>query len=573
MGNNFLSTFIFPFKLEQKQGRVDLNHVRELLKKAQAKVWKPDEFKITDGKGQCRTNRYNEFYYFHPFVRDVLLSKPDEKDVACFSRNDYDKLTLKYQKDGESDTITAKINSITAKINSISLHLFDVGVGFLSIETEKDNNIDFQKLLTYNDLTRRVYPPFLKENLVKLDPIKNDTILPDEITLSRTNPTDPSKIEKTLTESFENDTLEKCLNDAKPFLSNIIQELLAPFQFRANMKKNDMARDVIYYMPFTDDRMFVISWFLPEPSNPADHKIAELILNPTTGSGKKASSFLTGTSGTAKKEYSYKNSEEWYKFVFVDGKEKGIHNAEMMEKLIAPHTYARHVEDGSLYGMSRYSFVCLCKEDNEKTYHEIIKGHMQSMYFRMAILVILQRAILLKFSEDIGAIAKDFDGKTVIDDASVLHGNFIKYINKYRTLEASPQEQGIEIYNQWMDIFDIERLFQEAQREISDMAEYIENKIESNRNDKMAIITIIGVPLAIIGLILSFWQTFNESFLQHQSTYLPCLKQWAFLSQVPSTIINCVTVCIIGIIIGLIMLGVLLPIVRSGKRLKKRWKP
>lgn len=63
-------------------------------------------------------------------------------------------------------------------------------------------------------------------------------------------------------------------------------------------------------------------------------------------------------------------------------------------------------------------------------------------------------------------------------------------------MKLPPQEQGIEIYNQWMELLNLEKLYNELQREISELAGYVENKIEAETNNRVAMIYLYGASFS-----------------------------------------------------------------------------
>jgi len=267
------------------------------------------------------------------------------------------------------------------------------------------------------------------------------------------------------------------------------------------MKKKDMQRN-IYYTPFTDDRMFIVSYY-----SDAD----------------KSGKLTERCCG----RYDYETSDEWYRFVFVDGDDVGIANETMKKDLIRRHTYSRwqDKDSGVLFGMSRYSFVLLC--GNKWFPRIILKQHMKSMYYQIALIIIFQRAMLLRFSEEITELTERFEEENFPDlreEASKLHGDFIRFINKYWFIDVTPQEQGIEIYSQWMSLLNIEKLFNEIQREISELTAYIDNKLEAKTNKNLAHITIIGVPFIIIGLMLNLLEIYAQELDKFKPLYT--LEGW-----------------------------------------------
>ncbi|MEW6601441.1 MAG: hypothetical protein AB1499_10770 [Nitrospirota bacterium] len=445
--------------------------------------WTVQEFTIDT------VETYNDFYYFHPFVRQAIFNKAGNTGMEYLARNDYNYLEVEYIYDDQS-----RNNCITTEVRSIDLHLFDNQIGLLTVTTEKcidDNETAFPDLLRYNDISRRVYPPFLNSGKINTDKVKCDAkLLPSRMTLF--HETDNSK---TINECFGHVHLDSG-NDIE-YLSEIVRKLLYPFK----LKESNRATEIeIYFTPFTDDRMFVVAYY-------AEKKVIDDLTKRCCDS------------------YAYEKHVDWYRYLFVDGNSPSIANPSLMKELLRKHTYNRWVNSGSLYGISRYSLVMM--GDNSDFCRNVLKQHMKSMYYQMALIVLFQRAMLLKFSDDIFDITKDSDFKNKpLDElqkrASDLQGDFIKFINKYWFIEITPQEQGTEMYNQWMGLLNIDKLYQEVEKEIAELSRYVEgkiefernkiesarNKIESDRNDRIEQVTIKAFWIAIIALIITFWQIY-----------------------------------------------------------------
>ncbi|MBV5278483.1 MAG: hypothetical protein J0647_05535, partial [Campylobacteraceae bacterium] len=157
--------------------------------------------------------------------------------------------------------------------------------------------------------------------------------------------------------------------------------------------------------PSIDDRMFVISYFKNQ------ELIEELKKN-------------------------YKTNDAWYEYIFIDGDGKTIHNNEMQEVLTSKATYPRWQQKGTLYGTSRYSFVCLSDND-----FSLI--HMKTIYFQMFSLLLMVRATVLKFSGEVSQIAREID----IDSTKVgeIYQEYVQFINNFYFREITSREQGIEM--------------------------------------------------------------------------------------------------------------------------------
>ncbi len=481
--NDFFTIFAFPFKYEKgddgeirpdevSNGLVGDNNDRE-------KGWAREIYSLDT------TDNYNEYYYFHPFVRKAVFNKKGNTGMEYLLRTDYKYLEVEYIYDDKheaDDSKKKKKNLIVTDIKSIDLHLFDNQIGLLTITTEKcadDTEMSFSDLLRYNDIARRVYSPYIVPGKNNTGSVKSDSqLLPCRITIYNGN-----NEAENVSECFEHIPLAKNNDRDILYLSGIVKKLLFPFELREGKEKKE---DKIYFTPFTDDRMFVISYY-------ADKKLSYDLTKRCCDS------------------YAYENSNDWYKFLFVDGNDIGIQNNFMKKELIQKHTYSRWADYGTLFGMSRYSLVVI--GDEGWFCENVLKKHMKSMYYQMALIVLFQRAMLLKFSDDILRITKDLENTRLDklqEETSKLHGDFIRFINKYWFIEVTPQEQGIEMYNQWMGLLNMDKLYQEVQKEISELAAYVRTKIEWERNRNLYWITTIGFPLIILGLVISFWQIYRN---------------------------------------------------------------
>jgi len=210
-----------------------------------------------------------------------------------------------------------------------------------------------------------------------------------------------------------------------------------------------------------DDRMFTISYF----NNPK---------------------FVNET------KENYLCHDKWYEYVFVDGDGKTVQSQSMQEALIQKATYDRWRDYGTLYGMSKYSFVCLAEND-------FPLNHMKTLYFSMFSLLLMVRATLLKFADDVSSIAKDIGTKDIASQVNDVYKNYIKFINKYYFREITAKDQGLELYEKALDILKVERDVKDLDREIAELFKYVElqsekKSAEENKkiNKKLEKIQLIG---------------------------------------------------------------------------------
>jgi len=485
---DFFSIFMFPFKYGLAGKKSAPNDAANRIISGN-KNWKRLPFEKDE------PSNYNEFYYFHRYVRKAIYDTANEKSghevMAYLVRYDYKMLELRYAVDVESDRNDKRVfrsETISAKVTSINLHLFDNQVAVLTIVTERNPSggpVSFNDILLYNDLARRIYPPYLGKkdgNWISGDGYVEKILNNDSATAVPKLSSKIFPVEFMLTGEgcpSRDDFEKRDYKDEKEHLSSVIKDVLSPFSFEPDLDES-RTKDSLFFTSFTDDRMFVVSYC-------SDDNISQAFCS------------------KERIRDNYHLSKDWYKFIFVDGGSAGIANQEMMEHLIMKHTYQRWVEYGTLYGMSRYSLVMVC--DHADFSQTVLKSHMKSMYYQMALIMLFQKAMLLKFAFDVDEISKKFLDKKhreLIDEGSKLQGDFIKFVNQYWFAEVTPQEQGIEMYNKWREIMSLDGLYENTSRAISDMTEYIDNEVEKDSKRLLDTITRIGLPIAAATMLTDF---------------------------------------------------------------------
>ena len=245
----------------------------------------------------------------------------------------------------------------------------------------------------------------------------------------------------------------------KPNLSKIIQVLLP----------------INKIIPSVDDRMFVISFYQNK-----------LIANELKAN--------------------YVCSNKWYEYVFVDGDGITVQNKEMQQKLIEKSTYERWQNYGTLYGITKYSFVCLADS-------EFPLKHMKTMYFQMFSLLLMVRSSLLKFSYEVSNITDDFD-KDIAKDVSDIYKRYIQFVSNFYFREITPKDQGLELYEKAIDLLKIERDVKDLDAEIEELHKYIELDENKKRTNSMDRLSMLGSYLLLPSLVVGFFgvniATFSE---------------------------------------------------------------
>jgi hypothetical protein len=341
-----------------------------------------------------------------------------------------------FEKKIDNDIFELKIKDKEAyllKLEGINLRLFDTGVGILSLEVENYDYHKIEDILKINDYARRVYPQFLGEGFSE-EAVKG-AFLPEYIEVNG------------ITEHF-------CNTEKEIKLAKYIVDILG-----TSFTTNKQERDKNYIQPIVDDRMFVLCWY-------GDDTFSSCV----------------------KENIEYEN---WYKYTFIDGNAMTVQDKQMHQELIKKATYKRWNNYGTFFGITRYSFVALSKKDYFG--EEILLHHMKTMYFQMMILLLAQRATLLRFSDEITAIS-DVRGTNTpsIENISILYKNYLRFVNKLYFKEVTAQDQGIELYDKAIEMMNIKRDIEDLRQEIGSLNNYAFLEQEREEKEQMNQLTKLG---------------------------------------------------------------------------------
>lgn len=432
--------FIFPFKWENrstsKKTRLGEYNLLEIRPKGSSNwINLPKPITI-----DYATELYNEKNFFYEFVHPVLYDEGGTLDpiVLHYERKEaYDRNDLFYEIDVIANNIS---NRYKLNLKSIGLNLYSTGTGSLVFYIENNNYAQFIDILRINQFGRRIFPPFLDKTTGVLG--TKLTELPNHIALIGLNGS-----EHRYFENFDGYTEKTEWKPAK-FIESLIDDFNENIEIR----------------PVTDDRMHVLCRY---ENNELSHQV----------------------SNDFDKNGDFKN--KWYRFLFIDGGEYPMcQNERMKDELINNHSYKRWTNYGTLFGVARYSFVLV----TSKEVPQFIKDHFRTMYARMVELTLIQRASILRFSEEVTELSKLKQEKSydLTERISCLYKEYIRFVNQVYFREVTAQEQGIELYNLLQEKMKIAEQVKDLDHEIEELHNYA-NLIEQKAQDKrIAKITILG---------------------------------------------------------------------------------
>ena len=431
--------FIFPFKWENEltknkpfSEKFDLKDVKNRDNSNWINLPNP----IT---AEYATELYNEKNFFYKFVHPILYDDGfnDNSVVLHYERKEaYDNRKLIY----EIDVVSNHHSRYRLNLRSIGLNLYSTGTGSLVLYLENHDYPEFDDVLRINQFGRRIFPPFFDKTTSVLG--AKSAELANHIAITGLNGG-----EHRYFEDFA-DYTDK--TDWKP--ARFIESLIDDFNENLEIK------------PVTDDRMHVLCRY-------ENDEMSKQV------------------KGKWLKSVGFKN--KWYRFLFVDGGDRPMcSNEKMKNELLKLHTYQRWQGEGALHGISRYSFVYLTKS---KPY-DFLETHFRTIYTRMVELSLIQRASILKFSDEVTRLSKlkNEKSKSLTDEIGGLYKEYIRFVNQIYFREITAQEQGIELYNLLQEKMKIAEQVKDLDNEISELHQYANLLEQKEQERRITIITVLG---------------------------------------------------------------------------------
>ena len=407
------------------------------------KNWKSSKFNLKKALEKYEDPIYNEYAYFYDYARDAIYNLDEKDTISC-----------DYTREGLSDDAKFIIHikgkekkdepdEYELDIKQVSLKAFATGVAILSIQLENNKYPDFNDILKINDFGRRIYPQYIKN--INTEETKK-SFLADKIIIEGLE-------DKKIIENFEFQP-----NSDIVIGSHILTLLGASFT------QNKHETEKYYIQPILDDRMFVISWY-------GNETFSKNLIN---------SKYIT--------------DDDWYKYVFVDGEDKTVFSNHMQTKLIQNATYDRWMNSPyglTIYGVSRYSFVCLASSDFPKI-------HVHTMYFQMVLLALATRASIIRFSDEIAAIANKKD----IDKLEKLYELYLTFYNRLYFKEVTHQDQGIELYEMIRKQMRIDEHIEKLDNKFTKLFEFADLQATKKHDDLLQLISGVFIfPSLMIALL------------------------------------------------------------------------
>lgn len=379
-------------------------------------------------------------------------------------------------------TIESKDKSYELKVFAINLNLYSTGVGVLTFYLYNEKYPEPADVLKINQIGRRVFPPYIYS-------VEDRKIISKSIEIKGLHGNETG-----YREDFSSYTNQTKSNTPASFIINMIQE----------------AATNISLKPVIDDRMFVQCWYKNDE----------------------------WTNEFKQHYHHFLSKGHWYEFVYIDEfGDPTCQNVGMRKKLMKESTYERWQNYGSLYGITRYSMVLLTNKDCPS----YLTDYFETIYARMAELILVQKASVLRFSSEVTNISNMEEKKGFSEKVSSLYKEYIRFVNQIHFREISAQDQGIEMYKMLYDAMNLEKQVGKLDEEIEELYNYVSLREDHKQNSTISLLTWIATIAVPMTMVAGFFGMNNKELGVDDVIYN------SFLFQILVAII--VTVIIIFIIL------------------------
>jgi hypothetical protein len=517
-------TFMLPIKWDYLPARYSRGDAKELLDydvRTNLSIINTflagSLFKRSFYKVENDVSKYNELAYFHAYVTKNLfdLQQRDEVNVDVVSRN---KNVCYYTIELDEYSryiIKTKENTYALHLDNISLHVFNTGIAVLTFVAVNKDYIDPKEILEINEFGRRFYPAYLKAGNEDLTSDVKTKFLASSIQLIVPGATDLiddfsdySTLENLDTHHFEHGKYQYNR------LIKLPRYITGLFTKKFVFEQGHELPDSIRLNVIGDDRMYFQSWL-------GNKDLSQLLCN---------SSFP---------RTHYKESNYWFAFVNGDSKASdiGIANKDLQRQLSTERTYTLWRDYGTFFGFTRDSFVAL-SDDSEFSLN-LLRVHMSTLYYQMAVLCLAQRASVLRFSAEISSLADlgKLSPELASDRIKSLYLNYIEFINKIYFREVTPQMQGIDIYKHIQQAMNIKEDIKDLDQELAELNNFsmmIKQDQQNKAGMKLNQLASIFLPASLMFGILgaNFYGTSSWQILPQEGLANNLL--WILIGVLPS---------------------------------------
>lgn len=452
-------TFVFPF-LWNNGGKVKREDFQKCLDEDK---WKIDIFgKYRADDTNEKRQRYAAFQYFNEAARSAIYTMEDNQEQIVRNYRFMPELFVKND-NAVSYRIVKDKKEYVLRVNGIRLKLYDTGVGLLVFELENYNYPKDDDVNRINEYGRRVFRPFYWCDETKEE--YSCSLTADSVSITGSGINVSSELAKA----------EPVDNPQETELAEFIRSFFINGEYSVTIRKEEgNIKEKFFIEPIIDDRMYVCCFLMDKEFtdmmaefNGTDYRYIYDALEKFPEDRSNASRRL-------------------YEYVFVDGNGLSCQSRKMLQNSLKEHVYDRWIENhskgqlsGTIYGMTEYSFVCASASD-------FVREAYLTEYVELAMLVLAQRASLLSFERNISRVSR------AKKEEDLLQEQYVDFDSKYLLVEASAQQQGIEIYQMLLDKLFVNEQKRDVEKQIASLFNLKNYKSSRFQNSILLPISVFG---------------------------------------------------------------------------------
>ena len=527
-------TFLFPFiwKTSEDKTREDFEKILSVGTRWIDKSWKSEKVREDVKELSAWFQDYAAFQYFTKSANNVIFNTRGDNLVRCFEY---------YQHKG-TYTISKGKAEYQLVINNVRLNVYDIGIAVLIFELENHEHKSLDDVDAINEYGRRINLPILiaakgKKNV-------SHPICADKISISFGNITFTEDYMETMSFIGE-DTSYLDKHITMNYIMRPIQELLDGIGqdnggYEVTTHEEHQNNNTFYIKPCIDDRMFVCCLVRDDDYS---NKIKEFDIA-REEYRYLSDCFIFNEKGRAEE---YGLDLDIYKLMFIETSATS-QSATMRHELLKRCVYDRWIDYGTIHGVTHHSMVCLTS-----AYEGIIDSVINPFlteYVQLAILTVVQRAVILLLSDEAAEVANGFAGDEVITKEEIasiekLQARYVTAQNQLLLAEVTVQEQGVEIYEMLKNELYIKENMADLDSEISnlrDVADIANARLERLNDEEEArrekkIEDSLTLLSAILGGV-SIAEPVSQLF---EFDSLPCESEWFMLSLMFGILLGIIT--------------------------------
>jgi hypothetical protein len=442
-----------------------------------------------------RTNAYQEFCYFHPFVHDLFplkgphtkLAETDPQDPSkkklrpslTLIRTDITHLRLLLSKynpsneihlDNPAGTLAAHPNTITLAVKRIDLTIILTDVAILRVHLQSKEHCDLHTTMSLLNEVRRLYAPHWTD-WDKASPYANrkDRTPGGQVPLfAQWTPSPPHTVSDSTKKAFFLDNAEA---RQSPILFPHWRHIVYPLQPDIPAKQPP---EGLKFNLLGDDRCFLAASIRVD-------------------------------------DYPAINDAEWMRLAFVDEggggwayNEKFLDTNETRQK----HFYDRFHHWGTRYLVTDYSFLQVIGKDAPG----FLDMHLRRHYNTFCLLALMQKYSILTLSHRLAeTLARFVNSDRAYRDkyhsqCRKLASDLSTYVALYDFAEVSSQLQATELFGMLRERMRIKTLFEELKQQ----TEFTINEEGKNYEEYIQKALRFFIPASLAAAILGFSYGFDQ---------------------------------------------------------------